>query len=74
VRSSIEKVLEEKGIKVSEGELELLEQQWKAIQQLKNGIETSKLNDADIGITHHPGGVSWKNGSMRKRFPNLRRL
>jgi hypothetical protein len=57
MRSSIEKVLEEKGIKVSEGELELLEQQWKAIQQLKNGIETSKLNDADIGITHHLGGV-----------------
>lgn len=35
MRSSIEKVLEEKGIKVSEEELELLEQQWKAIQQLK---------------------------------------
>jgi hypothetical protein len=24
---------------------------------LKNGIETLKLNDADIGIIHHPGGV-----------------
>jgi F0F1-type ATP synthase epsilon subunit len=55
--NSIKKVLEEKGIKVSEGELGLLEHQWKAIQQLKKGIETLKLNDADIGITHHPGGV-----------------
>ncbi|GAJ41270.1 hypothetical protein [Saccharococcus caldoxylosilyticus] len=57
MRESIKMVLQEKGIKVSEWELVLLEHQWKALQQLKKGIETLKLNDADIGITHHPGGV-----------------
>lgn len=57
MKSSIEKILKEKGMKVSEWELSMLEHQWKALQQLKKGIETLKLNDADIGITHHPGGV-----------------
>jgi hypothetical protein len=57
MRESIKMVLQEKGMKVSEWELSMLEHQWKALQQLKKGIETLKLNDADIGITHHPGGV-----------------
>ncbi|SFA54406.1 hypothetical protein SAMN05192569_10518 [Parageobacillus thermantarcticus] len=57
MKSSIEKILKEKGMKASEWELSMLEHQWKAIQQLKKGIETLKLSDADIGITHHPGGV-----------------
>lgn len=35
MRESIKMVLREKGIKVSEWELVLLEHQWKALQQLK---------------------------------------
>ncbi|KYD21273.1 hypothetical protein [Parageobacillus toebii] len=35
MRESIKMVLQEKGMKVSEWELSMLEHQWKAIQQLK---------------------------------------
>ncbi|AEV18927.1 MULTISPECIES: hypothetical protein [Geobacillus] len=55
--NSIEKKLREKGIKCSEQELMMLEHQWKAIQQLKQGVEKLGLNEADIGVVHQPGGV-----------------
>ncbi|MED4971058.1 hypothetical protein [Parageobacillus toebii] len=57
MKTSIEKVLLEKGIKVSNDELSLLEHQWNAIQQLKKGFKEIKLDDSDICVTHNPGRV-----------------
>ncbi|QZT33068.1 hypothetical protein HUR95_12180 [Caldalkalibacillus thermarum TA2.A1] len=57
MEKNIEKVLSEKGIKVSKDELSLLEHQWNAIQQLKKGFKEIKLDDSDICVTHNPGSV-----------------
>jgi hypothetical protein len=53
---SIHQVLVEKGIQVPEHHIDLLNNQWKFINKLRDNLDQSPLADYDIGLTHVPGG------------------
>ncbi|MDN7241641.1 hypothetical protein QWY14_07540 [Planococcus sp. N028] len=52
----IHQVLEERGIRVPEQHMEMLEQQMQAVSQLRATVDSSALKDFDMGLTHVPGG------------------
>lgn len=53
---SVGQLLENKGVKVKEGHLEILEARWKGMQALRGDLEGVNIDDADIGIRNIPGG------------------
>ena len=52
----IHRILEERGIKVPEAHQDMLVQQMKAVQQLRETVDNSQLKDFDMGLAHVPGG------------------
>lgn len=50
------KLLESKGFKVKEENVETLEMQWKALQAAKSAIELDYLKESKMGLTNVPGG------------------
>ena len=55
---SVRKLLENKGIKVKENHLSVLEDRWKGMQALKGNLENAQIDDADIGLRNIPRGGS----------------
>lgn len=49
-------ILESKGFKVKEENVEALEMQWKTLQAAKSAIELDYLKESKIGLTNVPGG------------------
>lgn len=56
LQEDIRKMLEHKGIHVSEERLEPLVLQWRSFQQLKSKLKSANLSDNNIGLIHVPGG------------------
>ncbi len=52
----IHKILERRGIQVPEAHQEMLTQQMKAVQKLRDTVDNSQLKDFDMALTHVPGG------------------
>jgi len=52
----IHSILEERGIQVPEAHQEILAQQMKALQKLRETVDNSQLKDFDMALTHMPGG------------------
>lgn len=53
---SVQEMLAAKGITPGPGHLEKLEAKWVEIQQLKEGLNTIDIDDADIALRNIPGG------------------
>lgn len=53
---SVQEVLAAKGITPGPGHLEKLEAKWAEIQQLKEGLDNTNIDDADIALRNIPGG------------------
>lgn len=53
---SIKELLENKGIKPREEDLEILETRWKGLAELRGDLEGINKDDADIALRNIPGG------------------
>lgn len=53
---SVEELLQNKGIEVSETHANLLESRWQALEALKGNLDNAKVDDADISLRNIPGG------------------
>lgn len=53
---SVKELLENKGIKSRDEHLEILEQRWKGMKELRSDLKGANIDDADISLRNIPGG------------------
>jgi len=53
---SIKLLLESKGIKPGEEHLEIIENRWEGMQNLRGNLENANIDDANISLRNIPGG------------------
>lgn len=56
LKEDIRKLIENKGLTISEQELEIVTNRWLYSQSLRANLHKARLHEADIALKYNPGG------------------